>query len=265
MSLSKRTRFEVFKRDKFTCQYCGKKAPDVVLHCDHVEPKSKGGSDEMLNLLTACDACNGGKGAVRLSDETAVTKQRDQLDRLQERQEQLSMMIEWQKKLSNLDEDTVQQIADYWCNLTDWFDINDDGKRDTKKWVRKFGEAAVLEAMRLASETYFKYEGESSTPTSVSTNTGFSKIGGICRVREQSKEKPYLSDMFYIRAILRNRNNDGSISYLDHNRVMELLEAALSNGADADELKHLAKRVSTWTQWKNAMLDILSALGAEES
>lgn len=35
-ALSNRTRFEVFKRDKFTCQYCGAKAPDVVLQCDHI-------------------------------------------------------------------------------------------------------------------------------------------------------------------------------------------------------------------------------------
>jgi len=36
MAISKRDRFEVFKRDKFTCQYCGKAAPDVVLHIDHI-------------------------------------------------------------------------------------------------------------------------------------------------------------------------------------------------------------------------------------
>ena len=38
---------------------------------------------------------------------------------------------------------------------------------------------------------------------------GFNKIGGICRVREASKDKPWLSDMFYIRAILRNRAAEG--------------------------------------------------------
>ena len=37
-SLSKKIRFEVFKRDKFTCQYCGKTAPNVVLEVDHIEP-----------------------------------------------------------------------------------------------------------------------------------------------------------------------------------------------------------------------------------
>ena len=49
--LSQRLRFEVFKRDSFTCQYCGRKAPDVLLEADHIEPVSKGGSDDILNLV----------------------------------------------------------------------------------------------------------------------------------------------------------------------------------------------------------------------
>ena len=43
-SISKKIRFEVYKRDKFTCQYCGRKATDVILNVDHIEPISKGGN-----------------------------------------------------------------------------------------------------------------------------------------------------------------------------------------------------------------------------
>ena len=39
--ISKRVRFEVFKRDNFKCQYCGSEAPRVVLHVDHINPASK--------------------------------------------------------------------------------------------------------------------------------------------------------------------------------------------------------------------------------
>lgn len=61
MSISKRTRFEVFKRDGFTCQYCGKTPPGVILECDHVNPRANGGLDAIDNLLTACLDCNHGK------------------------------------------------------------------------------------------------------------------------------------------------------------------------------------------------------------
>ncbi|MBL8780053.1 MAG: HNH endonuclease [Alphaproteobacteria bacterium] len=61
--LSKRVRFQVLLRDKFTCQYCGAKAPDVALQIDHIVPVSRGGSRDMSNLRTACEPCNAGKSA----------------------------------------------------------------------------------------------------------------------------------------------------------------------------------------------------------
>lgn len=63
MALSKSLRFEVFKRDSFTCQYCGRSAPEVLLHADHIDPKANGGEDTILNLVTSCQDCNLGKGA----------------------------------------------------------------------------------------------------------------------------------------------------------------------------------------------------------
>ena len=66
--LSKRTRFEVFKRDDFQCAYCGRRPPEIVLHVDHIVPVAEGGGDDFANLLTACDECNLGKGPVALGE-----------------------------------------------------------------------------------------------------------------------------------------------------------------------------------------------------
>jgi hypothetical protein len=59
-------RFEVFRRDSFTCQYCGRRAPMVILHVDHIVPVVAGGTNDLGNLKTACSVCNVGKGARRL-------------------------------------------------------------------------------------------------------------------------------------------------------------------------------------------------------
>jgi hypothetical protein len=56
----KALRVTIFARDKFTCQYCG--AKDQKLECDHIVPVSRGGSNDILNLTTACKACNSSKG-----------------------------------------------------------------------------------------------------------------------------------------------------------------------------------------------------------
>lgn len=64
MAVSKRLRFEIFRRDNHTCRYCGASAPDVALEPDHVVPKALGGTDEPSNLVTACHACNSGKTSI---------------------------------------------------------------------------------------------------------------------------------------------------------------------------------------------------------
>ena len=76
-TISKKTRFEVFKRDSFRCQYCGGSAPDVVLHVDHVTPVSGGGANDIMNLVTSCAQCNAGKGARRLDDRGTLENQRE--------------------------------------------------------------------------------------------------------------------------------------------------------------------------------------------
>jgi hypothetical protein len=63
MAVSKRTRYEVLRRDNHTCRYCGGQAPDVVLTVDHVTPVALGGSDHPGNLVAACRDCNAGKAA----------------------------------------------------------------------------------------------------------------------------------------------------------------------------------------------------------
>ena len=60
--MSNKLRFEVFKRDKYTCKICGRKQSDgVKLHVDHINPVSKGGKTLFENLQTLCDSCNLGK------------------------------------------------------------------------------------------------------------------------------------------------------------------------------------------------------------
>lgn len=51
----KTLRSQVFERDGFICQYCGAKGG---LHCDHMQPITRGGTDDIENLVTACLDCN---------------------------------------------------------------------------------------------------------------------------------------------------------------------------------------------------------------
>lgn len=64
MTVSKRLRFEILRRDNHACRYCGGSAPDVVLQVDHVTPVALGGSDDPANLVAACKDCNTGKSSI---------------------------------------------------------------------------------------------------------------------------------------------------------------------------------------------------------
>jgi 5-methylcytosine-specific restriction endonuclease McrA len=57
------TRFNVFLRDRFCCQYCGEDFPTHELTFDHVIPRSRGGRTIWTNVVTACGSCNLLKGS----------------------------------------------------------------------------------------------------------------------------------------------------------------------------------------------------------
>ena len=65
------TRFNVFLRDRFACQYCGDDLPSHDLTFDHVIPRSRGGRTTWENVVTACSPCNVRKGN-RLPREVAM-------------------------------------------------------------------------------------------------------------------------------------------------------------------------------------------------
>ena len=77
-------RWSVFARDGFTCRYCGAQAGQegVELHADHVLSVAEGGETTYDNLVTACQKCNGGKGARSMKEAPAAE---DVIRRINER------------------------------------------------------------------------------------------------------------------------------------------------------------------------------------
>lgn len=85
--ISKKLRFEIFKRDGFCCMYCGR-TPPIVLEVDHIVPVAEGGDNSEDNLVTSCFDCNRGKGAVSLR--TIPESLADRAERVKEAEAQLA-------------------------------------------------------------------------------------------------------------------------------------------------------------------------------
>jgi len=56
------SRYNIYARDKSTCQYCGRKLPRHELNLDHVIPSSRGGTSTWENVVCSCQECNRRKG-----------------------------------------------------------------------------------------------------------------------------------------------------------------------------------------------------------
>jgi DNA-directed RNA polymerase subunit RPC12/RpoP len=175
-AIGKKARFEIFKRDGFTCQYCGAVPPKVILHVDHIVPVSAGGGNEDDNLVTSCDGCNLGKGARSLDQVPASLASR--AAEVAEREEQLlgftKIMLAKRERLDSEAWDVAEVYVEQFRSngiRKDWF-------QSIKNFIEKLGVVTVLDAMDIAISRK-PYSG----------NTAFRYFCGICwaKIREISE------------------------------------------------------------------------------
>jgi hypothetical protein len=149
-----------------------------VLHIEHIQPVAKGGSNDLLNLLTACSDCNHGKGDRLLSDDSAIVKQRKQLEELNERREQLEMLLDWKQELQKLTQKQIDAIEGFIAESDGGLcgGLYDSERKTIADLIRRFGFTEVYEAAEIAYYKYpFKWE-------------RLKVLGGICYNRRKAKE-----------------------------------------------------------------------------
>ena len=184
IQIGKKLRFEVFKRDGFTCQYCGRMAPDVVLQIDHIDPVKNGGGNDILNLAAACFDCNSGKGAKKLTDRQEIQKQQEQLKLLSQKKEQLEFLVKWREELLSLSETEVDIAESEIHKYNNSYVLSDTGRQTIKDLIKRFSLNEVLSAIPTAYTAY------NTTNTVESWQYAFNKIGGICKIKRIEKEDP---------------------------------------------------------------------------
>lgn len=146
MSISKRLRFEIFKRDGFTCQYCGTRPPDVVLEVDHIDPKSNGGGNDPINLLTSCFDCNRGKAHRVISQH--ISRPDADVEFLSNQQEiaEARRFLESRKHLDNVREELIEAIQDHWYStLQTGEDI--PNRKVIIEWLVKYSPEEITDAI----------------------------------------------------------------------------------------------------------------------
>lgn len=229
--ISKSLRFEVFQRDKYTCQYCGRKPPEVELEVDHLIPVAEGGTDDFDNLVTSCRDCNRGKSTKIIEAFTGgYSKQewreilrRKRLETLRARRAQLEDVMQYWAECRKM-----KSVPTYDANA-----IYNFIERYEPEWIK----AAIRIASRKRPSNYVKY------------------VAGILRNWAQNGPPDYVANpdlaldrrkatpkqIEYIRGLLKalglqlgdfyHKSDFDELTMLDaHNLIEALTESELSEG-----------------------------------
>ena len=153
MSVSKKIRFEVFKRDGFRCGYCGKTPPAIILEVDHIQPKSKSGKDDINNLITACFDCNRGKKNIEL--DKVPYQMQENLEALKEKEGQLREYRNYIKKIEKRTNDEIREINNIYNNqYKEWAFSDNFVNSSLRRFLQLLPVHSVKEALYIAISRY---------------------------------------------------------------------------------------------------------------
>ena len=239
-AISKKLRFEVLKRDKFTCQYCGKKSPDIILHLDHIKPVSKGGKNTLLNLVTSCVDCNLGKGARELSDESEIEKQKNHLSALAEKQDQIKMMIDWRESMIDSDELMVESVVTVIDNHLKNWSMSDSSIGKVRSLICKGKYNQLMDSIGNSKSKYGYIENQEMA------NDFITKAIKLFN----SDQDPVKQKINYAKGIARNR-----FSYFDE-KSFYIKTNFIESIAQAESLIDIVKSSKNWSEFNNRLDEV---------
>lgn len=157
-AVSKKVRFEIFKRDRFTCAYCGNTPPSVVLEIDHIDPVSKGGDNSETNLITACFDCNRGKRDIPIN--SIPQSLSESIEILKERELQIGEYRKFKRSVSKRENKDIKRIEEIFRETFNNFTLTKKFKKQTLlKFVRSLPLDEIEDSMWLAtSKMWFDQE-----------------------------------------------------------------------------------------------------------
>jgi len=290
-TLSKTVRFSVFKRNSFACRYCGATAPNVQLHVDHVVPVADGGRDDFDNLVTACAACNFGKGARNLADDERIAlkdrgalagggnsldarelidpvaqdddpaigaanfaNRHEQAQAIEERRAQLEMVIEWREEIVGLQDEAVDAL-DRRIVARTGLPMSEECRQRMRRWVRQYGLTAIYEALEDALDQMLEWR--DGVLLLASWERAFAAIPQVAELRQAARDKPYFREFVYICDLLRRR-----LPNVNELRCLRLMEDGVGAGVSIEAMKAFARTVKSWTAFRRGLEEFISDYGS---
>ena len=171
--MSNSRRFRILQRDNFKCAYCGKVVSEAELEVDHIMPRSKGGSNEETNLITACFECNRGK-----RDKVLIENNK------QSNVNEIEMLALEAHSKENRFRLKSSCIIGYFLDAIDnEIELTVKGKAMLKSYARKYDEDLICECIEISVERYL-----TDYPSGYNYSNVLKKIGGILHNKTKTEE-----------------------------------------------------------------------------
>jgi hypothetical protein len=150
-NISKSMRFDIFQRDNYTCQYCGRTPPEAILVIDHLTPVAENGTDDFDNLITSCKDCNDGKSDKLILNFTGGISKEEWRERL--RGKRIQMLQQRQERL--------EEVAYHWRKITGQNYLTEDDNRAIQTFAEIYEpdwiKAAIEIAVRKKAADHIRY------------------------------------------------------------------------------------------------------------
>lgn len=253
-AVSKRTRFEVFKRDRFTCQYCGRKPPEAVLHLDHIQPVADGGTNDLDNLVTSCIDCNLGKSDKSLNDVRPVPG-KERLAELAENREQLEAYQQFiAAERAQLEEDMIA-VQSLFIDATRR-ELDSRQQTAVINFIRRIGYWEVREAAEIALSK------------SIPSSALWPYFCGICNNKARAAQNPALAERQLAANTMRRRFRQATGAEIGREIAERIMGRAIQEYGDADAaINHITERIAAGADHlsgdPDALLDYVGSFTTE--
>lgn len=208
---------------------------------DHINPVSKGGTNNLLNLVTSCMDCNRGKSNKVLSDDSVAKKQKKMADELAKRKEQIDMFMEWRSGLLEINIKSADMISEY-IEKKASVTLTEIGKSLILNLVEKYPVKTIIgsidESFEQTIRRYRCFKG----------NYFFELLPKVCKFYGNYK----LSSFFYMRSIIRIKRID-----VDDERIKDICDLFVKTKEDFEYVKESSKKINNYDDFEVVEQELL--------
>lgn len=224
MAVTKRTRYEVLRRDEFTCRYCHSNTSEMTV--DHVVPVSLGGTDAPDNLVAACRDCNAGKSSAHPDSQMVAHVSEETLRYAERARQAWTVMVEGLGSR----EEYIAKV----CRVLDDMIVPPDFRESIGRWFDMGVPVEIVTAAASAAannQGYFSGDGQFRYFCKI-VWTQVREVNGAVAKKESALDGAWMTG-----AEIRDTEERGRKKGLNDGRLEHLLDIVLVDFIDRNQLE----------------------------